>query len=274
MNDDHIPARAENGAATTPPTVPALTPDAPELQALDKAAARAAMIESKRGGETVSAALAKANALVVLRNLLSDEILDRAIMPLVGTRIGFLTDRDHDTRRGPYPRGIIRDCLIEALMMGVPAIGNRFNVIGGRLYLTREGVTYKLDHLAGLHYAINVDLPFVRREPVRGVNGAPGTPGEATVGASIRWHFGDAPDTEETVVFAVRVNAGMGAEAIQGKAWTRAAKLLWERASGRAVAVTDGETVEAAAIAARPNAGAIAAPRPTEAERLAAALAD
>ena len=228
-------------------TTAVLAPTDERIAKLEDAAKRAAVIETKYGADTIGAALCKANALATLRRLITPEIMQQAVLPLQGTRIGFLTDRDND-RDGPYPEGVVKDAVIEAMMAGVPLIGNRFNILGKRFYLTREGVAFKLDRFPGLTYEITPAIPTDERPPeyVRMPDGKSVLKkGEATVCVSVTWKVAGA-DKEENcrlLSFRVSVNRGMSTEAVQGKAWCRAAKWLWTKVSGYDVAVTDGEGV-------------------------------
>lgn len=262
-------------------TTAVLAPTDERIAKLEDAAKRAAVIETKYGADTIGAALCKANALATLRRLITPEIMQQAILPLMGTRIGFLTDKDND-RDGPYPEGVVKDAVIEAFMDGVPLIGNRFNILGKRFYLTREGIAFKLDRFPGLTYEITPAIPTDERPPeyVRMPDGKSVLKkGEATVCVSVTWKVAGA-DKEENcrlLSFRVSVNRGMSTEAVQGKAWCRAAKWLWTKVSGYDVAVTDGEgvTIDAeysevkpAEAAEKPPVRKPAAPAKTESDKV------
>ena len=262
-------------------TTAVLAPTDERIAKLEDAAKRAAVIETKYGADTIGAALCKAHALASLRRLITPEIMQQAVLPLMGTKIGFLTDRDAD-RDGPYPEAVVKDAVIEAFMAGVPLIGNRFNILGKRFYLTREGVAFKLDRFPGLTYEISPSIPTDERPPeyVRMPDGKSVLKkGEATVRVSVTWKVAGV-DKEENcrlLSFRVSVNRGMSTEAVQGKAWCRAAKWLWTKVSGYDVAVTDGEgvTIDAeysevkpADAAEKPPVRKPAAPAKTEADKV------
>lgn len=261
-------------------TTAVLAPTDERIAKLEDAAKRAAVIETKYGADTIGAALCKANALATLRRLITPEIMQQAVLPLMGTRVGFLTDKDND-RDGPYPEGIVKDAIIEAMMAGVPLIGNRFNILGKRFYLTREGVAFKLDRFPGLTYEISPSIPSDEKEPefVRLPSGKTMTKkGEATVSVSVTWKVAGVDKEEQFrfLSFRVSVNRGMSTEAVQGKAWCRAAKWLWTKVSGYDVAVTDGEgvTIDAeytekpAEAAEKPPVRKLAAPAKTESDKV------
>ena len=96
-----------------------------------------------------------------LRSLLSQEIVERFFMPLMGTRVGFLTDRDKPKKgrdgslilQDPYPWTVVRDCIIDAATLGLAPIKNQFNIISGSMYPTKEGFT-KLLKTIGCKYFI------------------------------------------------------------------------------------------------------------------------
>lgn len=98
------------------------------------------------------AAFAAVEVVSMLREALSDEVMDKVFMPLANTKIGFLTDhtgkpRGNKPALAPYSRDIVRDCLIDAVSLGLQPIGNQFNIIAERMYPTKEGYTHLLKNL-------------------------------------------------------------------------------------------------------------------------------
>lgn len=98
------------------------------------------------------AAFAAVEVVSMLREALSDEVMDKVFMPLANTKIGFLTDhtgkpRGNKPALAPYSRDIVRDCLIDAVSLGLQPIGNQFNIIAERTYPTKEGYTHLLKNL-------------------------------------------------------------------------------------------------------------------------------
>lgn len=262
-------------------TTAVLAPTDERIAKLEDAAKRAAVIETKYGADTIGAALCKANALATLRRLITPEIMQQAVLPLMGTRVGFLTDRDN-SREGPYPEGVVKDAVIEAMMAGVPLIGNRFNILGMHFYLTKEGIEFKLNHFPGLTYEITPSIPFDEKPPeyIRMPDGKSILKkGEATVSVSVTWKVAgkDKEENSRLLSFRVSVNRGMSTEAVQGKAWCRAGKWLWTKVSGYDVAVTDGDgvTIDAeysevkpAEAAEKPPVRKPAAPAKTESDKV------
>ena len=64
------------------------------------------------------AAFTAVNVIALLREAMTDEVMDKVFMPLMNTKIGFLTDRNGRARSGGraplplYTRDIVRDCII------------------------------------------------------------------------------------------------------------------------------------------------------------------
>ena len=98
------------------------------------------------------ASFAAVEVVSMLREALSDEVMDKVFMPLANTKIGFLTDhtgkpRGNKPALAPYSRDIVRDCLIDAVSLGLQPVGNQFNIIAERMYPTKEGYTHLLKNL-------------------------------------------------------------------------------------------------------------------------------
>lgn len=170
--------------------------------------------------------LARADAVFGLAEALrAPGILD-SIMKLQGTKLGFRTDQD---RNGGYAVDIVADAVIEALFAGVMPTGNEFNIIGGNFYATREG-------FEGL---------IRRRGPIIGLTDVkvkPGIPSMQKNGAVIKvaldWKL-NGEKNSDVLEFEIRVNAGMGSDAIVGKAKRKAMAWLWNTVTGSAMADAD-----------------------------------
>lgn len=184
------------------------------ITALDEAA-NAGQLTTVTGGQ-FSRALATATAVNTLRDLLTEDVM-KNVMQLQNNALGFLTDR----RDAPYSVNVVRDCLIEAVLQGVSPVGNEFNIISGRAYITKAGMRRKLANVPGLSYTIT-----------------PGLPKMADKGAAIimviDWTINGKSEHKE-LPLAVRVNAGMGTDAIIGKATRKAAAWLYDAVTGMSV---------------------------------------
>ena len=184
------------------------------IEALDRIAAN----KELSVGSQFQRAFATANAIGQLRALLTPEVM-RPIMALQGTPLGFLSDQK-------YTEDIVRDALIEAVLSGVHPIGNEFNIIAGRMYVTKAGMKHKLHDIPGLSFSVTCGFPKLSD------NGA-------ALIVTIDWTYQGKTERKELPI-PVRVNRGMGADAINGKATRKAYAWLYEHITGQNV--NDGET--------------------------------
>lgn len=137
------------------------------------------------------------------------------IMFLQGSKLGFRTDKDSS---GGYPQQVVKRCLIEAVLSGVQPAGNHFNIIAGNMYITKEGYGYLLANLPGLWYKITPTLPRIKDN-------------SGAVVMSIEWQYNGTPGKQELDV-PVKVNAGMGTDAVIGKATRKARHWLYTTLTG------------------------------------------
>lgn len=170
-----------------------------------------------------------AEAVGTIETVLSPEYM-APIMKLQGTRLGFRTDRDSG---GGYDTGVVKRCLIEAVLNGLQPVGNHFNIIGGNMYPTKEGLGYLLDNREDLYYEITPKLPRISGE-------------SAAVIMKIVWSHpaltgGELQERE--IEFAIRVNKGQGPDAIIGKATRKARAWLWAHVSGREIGEGDVQDI-------------------------------
>lgn len=181
-------------------------------------------------GNAITVAVVQARAVRQLRELLSPQLMSD-IMQLRGTVLGFRTDKDHlDNGRG-YDVDTVRECLVIAMMIGVSVVGNEWNIIGGNCYITLNGVSRIVHGWPGLtDLRLDAGVPTV----AKGRDGA-------LVPYSATWKLNGQPDaiecseTPADTRIPVRVNKGMGADAILGKARRKMLARIWERLRG-----TDG----------------------------------
>ena len=74
-----------------------------------------------------------------LRDALTPPIME-SIMKLKGSQLGFRTDECAATQ---YKEGVtygvdaVRECLIVATCMGLSPVGNQWNILAGRTYVTK-----------------------------------------------------------------------------------------------------------------------------------------
>ena len=172
---------------------------------------------------TMARSIAMARGLGQLRGLIKGAILDD-ICHLAGTPLGFKTDKDGKGEK--YSKEVIRDCAIEGMLRGAQLVGNQINIIAGRCYLTKEFFEHQLARLV---------------QNLRVTEGVPQTyPSGALVPMHATWIYQGKPDRidcvkgegEQDTRICVKVNAGMGADAILGKAYRKLYKRIYVRVTG------------------------------------------
>lgn len=169
----------------------------------------------------------------IRRNLVGPLMAD--IKALQDTPLGFLTDRGPNARDKdgkpvkPYGEEVIRDCVIEGMLRGASIVGNELNVISSRCYLTKQYFERQVREWPGL-----TDL-----EITDGVPSLSTGAGGALVPMRATWKLNGAVQElacEHTTAgdyrIPVRVNAGMGADAILGKARRKFLAKLFARLTG------------------------------------------
>ncbi len=180
-----------------------------------------------------------ASGMRELRAALSKDVVEQVFMPLQGSKLGFRTDRDD---KGGYPWDVVRDCVIDAMIRGFRPIGNELNIIAGNPYYTKEAYERKVEEFPGLS----------------GFRPEPGVPQMANGGALVpyyaTWSLDGVTDSlvcdivkvddrEVDRRIPVRVNSGMGTDAIFGKAKRKFYARVYERLTG--VKAVDGDVLDA-----------------------------
>lgn len=202
-----------------------IEPTDQRITALDEIAKTAALI-TPDGGNPFAAAIATANGIARLKAALTPEVM-AGVMTLQGSALGFRTDKDKD---GGYPPQVVADALIEATMRGLPPVGNNFNIIGARLYITKEGCETILRKIKGLRYMITPQIPKM-------------TSAGAEAPVHVEWEYNGKAQSKD-LVFPVRVNSGMGADAVNGKARRKAAAWLIAQVTGMEIPEGDATDIE------------------------------
>lgn len=169
------------------------------------------------------AAFQAVNVVSLLRQALTDEVMDKVFMPLMNTKIGFLTDRNgRPNSRGEikanYSREIVRDAVIDAVAIGLLPTGNQFNIIAERMYPTKEGYTALLRKL-GVKYFIEVS--YDRSQ----------TQGFAEIPCKISYQY-NGEKNGFSIVATVKKDNYSSPDQLRGKAERRAKKALYEYITG------------------------------------------
>ena len=176
--------------------------------------------------------LSAANAMYLLDQVLTDDVVRTYFLPLMNTRAGFLTDRNPaKAKRGqqpptPYSIPEVRMCLKDAILKGLLPIGNQFNIIAGSVYITREGYTALLSKMGVKHRIIPSQMPDKNGCAVY----------------SVRIEAATAQGERISYTNEVTLKRGQydSDALLQGKAYARSVKSLWTYVSG----LDSGDVVE------------------------------
>lgn len=173
-----------------------------------------------------------ANAITKLQTLLTPEYM-KPIMALQGSRLGFKTDKDNN---GGYLEKEVKNCLIEAVLMGLQPHGNQFNIIAGNMYPTKEGLGYMLENYEGLSYEIIPELPRINS-----------TNTSAAIAMNIVWAIDGGSKHKRTIEIPVKMNQRMGTDAVIGKATRKARAWLYSTITGSEISEGDVSDLDSAA---------------------------
>ena len=179
------------------------------------------------GDEMIAPALKMAEGMVLLRRLLTEDVM-ASVNILQGSRLGFRTDKRAGEK---YPVETVKDCFIEALMMGLRPIGNEFNIIASNTYATKEGFQRLVKELPGLK---NLDL----RTKLAAADFKQGT--TIDVGFTATWTLDGQADSLDGTI-PIRVNQGMGADAVLGKCWRKALARIHQKVTGSDHELPEGD---------------------------------
>lgn len=187
--------------------------------------------------ESFEKELSVARSISDMRVALTPDIM-ADVMGLMNTSIGFRTDRDPKVTpldkdqkpMTPYPVEVVRDVFIESRLRGFHCINNEFNIIAGRFYGCLNGFERLVKKSARCtDFKDNYSVPVMVGD--RG----------AVVEASASWLQDGVKQTLERK-FAVRVNSGMGADAIVGKAKRKLLAAVHSRMTG--VVTPEGDAAD------------------------------
>lgn len=176
-----------------------------------------------------------------LKDLMSLALVAEDILPLMNSRLGFLTDRPNKRHAQPYDVAVVRDVLVEAMLRGARVAGNEFNIISCGCYLTKAYFERKVGEFPGVTNVV----------PTPGVAQMVGD--GALVPFTVRWLLNGKKMVEERIErgkrgadgylderIPVKVQAGMGADAIAGKAERKIMARVYKRLTGATAAIPDG----------------------------------
>lgn len=199
-------------------------------------------VEAVSNLPTFIQAVQMASGISALRAALTDQFVQTTLMPLQGSKLGFLTDKDKD---GGYGMAVVRDVAIEAMLRGFSIVGNEFNIIAAGFYGAKAGWERKVSQFPGL-----TDLVL---QP-----GVPQNVGDkgALVPYVASWRLNGkemilrcAQEKDGTDLrIPIKVNAGMGSDAVIGKATRKILFRIYQRINGSAFGAVDGDVGDVEAI--------------------------
>jgi hypothetical protein len=247
MSKDKAPAEPAEAAAivTVKKTPLQLRVDA-ATDTIEQALAQCS-ISVIRDLAPIQATVQMAAGIKSLRAALTKDVVDELFMPLVGSKLGFRTDKDSGTNGPPYEWTVIRDVAIDAMIHGAYLVGNEVNVIAYGSYYTKEFYTRKVLEWPGL-----TDL-----RPSPGLPQMNSAGDGMAVPMVVTWKLNGraeelsctiAKDADGATVIdrriAVKLNKGQGADAAIGKARRKAMYMVYERLQGNRFMPEDGDALD------------------------------
>lgn len=193
------------------------------VQAQESFVAACAEAGSINLANNAGAAFMAAGIVNRLRAALTDNVMCEFFMPLMNTKVGFLTDKPgYDRKTGEvkptYSVNIVRDAIIDAAFMGLLPTGNQFNIISERMYPTKEGFTALLKKIGCKYFITLTPLPDV-------------SPQCAAVCCKINYEW-QGDKNGFTVTATVKKDGYSSMDQIKGKAERQAKKKLYEYLTG------------------------------------------
>lgn len=192
----------------------------------------------RKSNPTLSEQLMVAQRMQQFRTLMTDDIVNE-FLPLMGSPLGFVTDRDIDSKgKGPYDVETVRTVAIQAFMVGARMVGNEVNIIAGRFYGAKNFFERAVREFPGLE-----NLNITTGVPVQGQNAEAD---KAVVAATVTYTLNGVEKKHEFLKteaidarIPIRVNSGMGVDAIIGKATRKVLAKVYQTLIGYKVPDSD-----------------------------------
>lgn len=171
-----------------------------------------------------------------LRELLTDEVMKEVFMPLMNTKIGFLTDRNGrpssngQAAKPLYSIDVVRDCIIDCAAYGLLPTFNQFNIIAEKMYPTKEGFTALLKKLK-VKYILNF-----------GPDTSSADAKFAEISVKINYQY-NGEQKPFSMMAVVPKTAYSSYDQLKGKAERRAKKMLYEYITGLDLGENDGDSI-------------------------------
>ena len=196
-----------------------------QYELFDRAIAKASKIY--RLGENASKIFELSEALQYISGQITPEKM-KSIMMLQGNKIGFKTDKD---KNGGYPENVVKTCIIDAMMTGVLATGNQFNIISDGMYITKEGFFHLLKNITTLEDYETIPLAesFVQNKN-----------NTANISCLIKYKEVDKEAKEMKRTYIIKNHSSYGSfDGVVGKMERKARKDLYEKLTG--IELAEGE---------------------------------
>ena len=219
---------------------------APEEIAKIEGVARECQMQLRNTEAPFAASFTLAAGVKMMESLITDEMM-QDVMALQGKPLGFKTDKDRDKMGNPgpgYPVAVVRTVFIEATVRGFRPVNNEFNIIAGRFYGCKTGFERMVKTFPGL-----ADFQESFAVPER-------AGGKALVAYVGSWTLDGQPGRLDRKVkqlqgggafddrFVIRVNEGMGDDAILGKAKRKAYAAIYDLLTGSVLSTPEGDAGE------------------------------
>lgn len=218
-----------------------------------------------KAGDVIERAVAVATGLQLCRQLVRDKL--ELFKSLAGSQLGFAVDNPGKTTDAQYI-----DAISQALLEGVQPTGNHFAIIAGRYYLQLPGWEARWAKIADEAPDIRLGTIETISDPRWDENAKRSVPGIARVEAEgfvsvagqiyeVRYRDNRSATHGMDQRLVIRVNSGMGEDAILGKARARILKALWRVYNGeKPPSATEDDTPVAETVVSVAAAPVIAGP--------------
>lgn len=169
------------------------------------------------------AAFTAVNVVSLLREALTDEVMQKVFIPLMNTKVGFLTDRTGRRKKNgetdpPYSIDVVRDAIIDGVCIGLVPTGNQINIIAERMYPTKEGYTALLKKV-GCKYFLNIGYDKGQNQTF------------AEIPVTINYEYKNEKKSFQ-ITATVKKDGYSSHDQLRGKAERRAKKILYEFLTG------------------------------------------
>lgn len=226
-----------------------LTIPTDKLAEIDAIAADCRLALAQRG-HALSAGFAVADLMTRLEDAITDDMMAR-VMKLQGHSLGFRTDKDG--KPDSYPIEVVRPVFIEATVRGFWTTNNEFNIIAGRFYGCKAGFDRLVKTFPGM---TNFQESMAVPEMSGGVGLVAYVANWLLEGELMQYQRslktlpGGQPFDDR---IAVRVNSGMGHDAVLGKAYRKAYAGIYGLLTGHDLLTPEGDTGDSLDVESRPS---------------------